>query len=108
MRTTVTAVIFSIFASAAAAQCVTQAQAQAQAQAPAAGAAQPQLIRTAAAATRQQALAPDDGLGVTRQTAAAAKNPEKEYPRRAGPGMLLAALALMSGIALRRFSAGMK
>jgi hypothetical protein len=100
MRTTVTAVVLSMFASVAAAQCV--------AQAPAAGAAQhgPQLIKTATAAAHDQALNPDDGPEALRQTASNSR--EKQHPRRTGGAMLLAAVALMSGIALRRFSAGMK
>ena len=36
----------------------------------------------------------------------ASTQPDKDPPRRAGPAMLLAALALMSGIALRRYNAG--
>lgn len=59
-----------------------------------------ELITTAAAATRRTA-AP---AARTAPLAGAQSEPEK--PRRAGPAMLLAALALMSGIALRRYSAG--
>lgn len=98
MRSTVTAVVLCTFAAAAAAQCI--------AQAPVADAAQPgaELIKSAAAGTHQQPLPLDD---VVRQTATAAKTGEN-HPRRGGPAMLLAAVALMSGIALRRFSARMQ
>jgi hypothetical protein len=56
------------------------------------------LITTAAAGTRD---AP-----VSRPAPRATAQPDEEHPRRAGPAMLLAALALMSGIALRRYGAG--
>lgn len=60
-----------------------------------------ELITTAAAGTR-------GGSPVMRQTPPASAQPEddEEHPRHAGPAMLLAALALMSGIALRRYGAG--
>ena len=94
MRSSIIAIVLCSFTAAAAAQCV--------AQTPVAAAARPEaeLIKTAAAATRERALAADDGPSVRRETAAAAKTPE-QHPRRAGAGMLLAAVALMSGIALR-------
>ncbi|MEO8656739.1 MAG: hypothetical protein ABI409_21635 [Ramlibacter sp.] len=66
----------------------------------AAGAALPgaELIATAAAGTRNAPAArPATRVNV---------QPDDEQPRRAGPAMLLAALALMSGIALRRYGAG--
>jgi hypothetical protein len=70
---------------------------------PAATQAQParpgaELIKTAAASTR------DDAPPTVRATAA---NPsgQDHPPRRGGTAMLLAALALMSGIALRRYGA---
>jgi hypothetical protein len=61
----------------------------------------PELITTAAAGTRE-------GAPVMRETPPASKQPddEEDHPRHAGPAMLLAALALMSGIALRRYGAG--
>jgi hypothetical protein len=100
MRSTVIAVALCLSAAAATAQCV--------AQAPAAAAERPgpELIRTAAADTRAQALPADDGLPAIDDIAAA--KPAHPYSRRAGPAMLLAALALMSGIALRRLSARMQ
>jgi hypothetical protein len=59
-----------------------------------------ELIKTAAAGTRE---APP-----VRQVApvvAATQSTGEEHPRRTGPAMLLAALALMSAIALRRIGA---
>lgn len=56
------------------------------------------LITTATAGTRD-ATVPRPAPRVSAQ-------PDEEHPRRAGPAMLLAALALMSGIALRRYGAG--
>ena len=67
-----------------------------------AGAAVPraELITTAAAGTRNARTA-------TRAAPLATAQPNEEPPRRAGPAaMMLAALALMSGIALRRYGAG--
>lgn len=58
-----------------------------------------ELITTAAAGTRNARTA-------TRAAPLASTQPDEEPPRRAGPAMLLAALALMSGIALRRYGAG--
>jgi hypothetical protein len=57
-----------------------------------------ELIKAAAAGT------PDDGMPV------ASAHPhvtgqQDQHPRRGGTAMLLAALALMSGIALRRYGA---
>lgn len=100
MRSPVIAIVLCIFSAAASAQCV--------AQAPLAAAVRPggELIKTAAAGTRERALPADDGVPAIRETAAAAKRGEDQPPRRAaGPAMLLAALAVMSGIALRRYSA---
>ena len=57
-----------------------------------------ELIKTAAASTR------DDGPPAVRE-AARSSNEGQDHPRRGGTAMLLAALALMSGIALRRFGA---
>lgn len=56
-----------------------------------------ELIKSAAASTR------DDAPPVARD--ATAHKDGQEQPRRGGTAMLLAALALMSGIALRRFGA---
>ncbi len=55
------------------------------------------LIKTAAAGT------PDDPPPVARESARTANG--QDHPRRGGTAMLLAALALMSGIALRRYGA---
>ncbi|HMA09704.1 MAG TPA: hypothetical protein VKP68_17635, partial [Ramlibacter sp.] len=56
------------------------------------------LITTAAAGTRDApALRPAPRAGA---------RPDEDRPRRAGPAMLLAALALMCAIALRRYGAG--
>lgn len=54
------------------------------------------LIKTAAAGTR------DDAPPTLREGARMHAGPQ-DHPRRGGTAMLLAALALMSGIALRRF-----
>ena len=58
----------------------------------------PELITAAAAVTH-------DGPSTTQPAPARTRGTPGERPRRAGPAMLLAALALMSAIALRRFSA---
>jgi hypothetical protein len=56
-----------------------------------------ELIKTAAAGT------PDDAPPAVQGTA---RNQDgQDHPRRGGTAMLLAALALMSGIALRRYGA---
>jgi hypothetical protein len=57
-----------------------------------------ELITTAAAGTH-------DAPPIAREGSASAIAGEGEPPRRGGPAMLLAALALMSGIALRRYGA---
>jgi hypothetical protein len=54
-----------------------------------------ELIKTAAASTR------DDAPPAVRATAT--NHAGQDQPRRGGTAMLLAALALMSGIALRRY-----
>ena len=56
-----------------------------------------ELIKSAAASTR------DDAPPAARDTAA--RKDGDGQPRNGGTGMLLAALALMAGIALRRFGA---
>lgn len=101
MRRSVIAILLCVFAAAASAQCV--------AQAPLAGGTRPgaELVKTAGAA-REQTLPADDGLAAVHEATIASKSPDKQPPRRAGPAMLLAAVALMSGIALRRFSAHMR
>jgi hypothetical protein len=60
----------------------------------------PELITSSAAAGAH------DVSPVMRAVPLAHAQAEPEHPRRAGPAMLLAALALMSGIALRRYDAG--
>ena len=57
-----------------------------------------ELITTAAAGTH-------DAAPIAREDSASAIAGEGEPARRGGPAMLLAALALMSGIALRRYGA---
>ena len=57
-----------------------------------------ELISTATAGTR-------DGAPTVARDAAARATGEQDQPRRGGTAMLLAALALMSGIALRRYGA---
>lgn len=60
------------------------------------------IIKTAAAGT------PDDGPPVVRESVRESPRDAngQDRPRRSGTAMLLAALALMSGIALRRYGAG--
>jgi hypothetical protein len=57
----------------------------------------PGLIKTATAGVRDDA--------VPSREATPASQDQHEHPRRGGTAMLLAALALMSGIALRRYGA---
>lgn len=97
MRSTVIAVVLCLSAAAAAARCVTQA--------PAAGTghAGPELIN--AATPNARALPWDDEPPADPPMTAAAR--AGEHPA-AGPPMILAALALMSGIALRRSSGRMR
>jgi len=102
MRSSVIAIVLCIFAASAAAQCASQATV-AQAARPS-----PELIKTAAAGMHPEpGLAVEDGLPVISETATATKSEQKSSPR-AGPAMLLAAVALMSGIALRRYFARYK
>jgi hypothetical protein len=116
MHSFLTAVVFCLFAQTALAQCVgslpvvNDARQAAEplvkktktAPMPVAGAQRPggELIKTAAAGTH-------DGPPIARETPArmTATASEENPPRRGGPAMLLAALALMSGIALRRYGA---
>jgi hypothetical protein len=110
MRNTVTAIVLCIFAAAAGAQCVAQAQVPGAANAQIASTARPgaELIKTSAVRTNNEQLPVDDGLPELREAAPAAKSKEGEQPRHAGPAMLLAAVAVMSGIALRRYGARMQ
>jgi hypothetical protein len=57
------------------------------------------LIKTAAASTHDQMPV------LTHSAPASDAGAQDDQHRRGGPAMLLAALALMSGIALRRFGA---
>ncbi|NPC57280.1 hypothetical protein [Caenimonas soli] len=113
MHSLLTAVVLCIFAHAALAQCVdslptaldTRPGAEVvkktkPAPMPTAGAVRPggELIKTAAAGTH-------DAPPIAREVSARATADQEEPPRRGGPAMLLAALALMSGIALRRYGA---
>jgi hypothetical protein len=107
MHSSLTAAVLCIFVQAASAQCLpaaVAAQGDAAAAdmartpgvtAPAAAIARPgrDLIKAAAAGTRDE-----PAMRETPQRA-----PAEDHPRRGGTAMLLAALALMSGIALRRF-----
>lgn len=102
MRNSVIAIVLCFFAAAASAQCV--------AQAPAAGTEQPEagMIKTAATPSQaQQKLPMDDGPPVLTEAAPPATSSEQE-PRRAGPAMVLAAVAAMSAIALRRYGSRMQ
>lgn len=116
MQREVAAIVLCILAQAACAQCVatpTAAAAQAHAvpvsetvradgtSAPPAKAkpVRAELIKTAAAGTRDE----DDDAPPAMTARAHANRPD--HPRRGGTAMLLAALALMSGIALRRYGA---
>ena len=110
MQREVTAIVLCILAQAAAAQCVaapatpvaaTIVHTVGTAPAPQ-NAARPggELIKAAAAGTR------DDAPPTARQTMSARSSQEQDdHPHRGGTAMLLAALALMSGIALRRYGA---
>lgn len=113
MHSSLTAVVLCIFAQSALAQCVDSGPVALDtrqateivkktkpAAMPVAGAVRPggELIKTAAAGTH-------DAPAVARETPARATSAGEEPPRRGGPAMLLAALALMSGIALRRYGA---
>jgi hypothetical protein len=63
-----------------------------------------ELIKTAAAGTRDAPGAARDMPPVVRDASARMQGDEEDHPR-SGTAMLLAALAVMSGIALRRFGA---
>jgi len=102
MRSSVISIALCVVVNAAAAQCVAPTPAPIAAVAPvtiAPAAKAPhtgELIQTAAAGTREGAPA--------FQPAARARPEGETHPRRTGSAMLLAALALMSGIALRRLN----
>ena len=113
MYRSLTAVVLCIFSQAALAQCVdsrpatldTRPDAELAAKTrtapmPVAGAVRTggELITTAAAGTH-------DAPPLAREDPASGSAGEEDSPRRGGPAMLLAALALMSGIALRRYGA---
>jgi hypothetical protein len=100
MRSSVISIVLCVAVEAAAAQCVAQAPIAAApvtvapaAKAPRTGG---ELIQTAAAGTRERPAA--------FRPAPQATAPGDSHPRRTGSAMLLAALALMSGIALRRYN----
>jgi len=114
MYSSLTAVVLCLVTQAAAAQCVAPAPVAEQAKPsadmmkkktvvtapPIAGAHGGELIKTASAGTH------DELPGVTRSAPVAVAGPrEEEQHHKGSTGMLLAALALMSGIALRRFGA---
>ncbi|HWI79616.1 MAG TPA: hypothetical protein VNS31_10495 [Ramlibacter sp.] len=115
MYSSLTAVVLCIVTQAAVAQCVAPVPVAQQTRpaaalinkktvvtAPATGAARPggELIKTATAGTQDEVPHISRGAPV-----AMAGAQEDEQHRHGGTGMLLAALALMSGIALRRFGA---
>ena len=115
MHSSLTAIVLCIFAQTVAAQCVDTAPlAQAarsgsamintsKVMAPAAARFGGELITTAAAGTHDAARRTHETPQAARSTPTAPAN-EDDRPR-SGTAMLLAAVALMSGIALRRYSA---
>lgn len=112
MHSSLIAVVLCIFAQAAAAECVATAPLARDARtgaeviksvaATAPVRAGGELIKTAAAGTRD-ATGQREATAIVRDTAAAPSG--EDNPRRSGAAMLLAALAVMSGIALRRYDA---
>ncbi len=121
MHSSLTAVVLCVCAQVASAQCVVEAPAARDARmgaeviktstvsaaAPAATPARPggELIKTASAGTRDAAAAAREGQ-VVRDAPMTMQESDEEHPRRSGTAMLLTALAVMSGIALRRYGAG--
>ena len=109
MHSSLTAAVLCIFAQCAAAECVVAADVRqgTETLAPAHLTALPgtsraggELIKTAAAGTR-------DAPAASRQKVSVMPvEPSEEHSPRSGTAMLLAALALMSGIVLRRYSTG--
>ncbi|HSI53197.1 MAG TPA: hypothetical protein VK981_04445 [Ramlibacter sp.] len=100
MRTAVIAFVLCLAAVNAGAQCANVPTSPlAAAQTPPAARPSGELIKTAGAVTHEGA--PSMQAGPPRGRAAK----EEERPQHTGTAMLLAALALMSGIALRRYGA---
>lgn len=99
MHTLLPSIVFCVLAQTAAAQCVNPATAT-----PVSAPARPtaELISTAAASTRDAPAL--HRTSVTEPAKASPENGEERH-RPTGGAMLLAAIALMSGIALRRASA---
>ncbi len=83
MQSSLIAIVLCCVVQTAAAQCVPTTQATGTPATPA-----PELIKTSVALTQSRAVV------------------DEESSRPAGPGMLFAAVALMCGIALRRYRSG--
>lgn len=99
MRSTFIAIVLCVFAAAAAAQCVVLPTAATVAAKPIGEVAQGgELIRSAVAGTHDEAAA----VRVQAHPARGGENGDNDS--RTGPALLFAALALMSGIALRRYN----
>lgn len=108
MRNSVIAIALCVF-SAVAGACTVQAPVSGtEVRAPGTRAEQDagRLIKTSAAAHAQHALPEDDGPPVVRE--ASAPKTGEQQPRRAGPAMLIAVIAVMTGIALRGYGSRMK
>jgi hypothetical protein len=109
MKSSLTAVVLCIFWQAALAQCVdsrpvaleTRPDAELAKKAKTA----PGAVRTGGELITTAAAGTHDAPPIGREDSASASAGEGEPPHRGGPAMLLAALALMSGIALRRYGA---
>ena len=104
MRSSVIAIVLCLFAAGASAQCVAQANVTPSAARPGA-----ELVMTSTGGPRasthsEQALPVDDGVPALHEATPAHNTPDKQ-PRRTDSAMLLAAVALMSGIVLRRCTA---
>jgi hypothetical protein len=99
MHTLLPSIVFCVLAQTAAAQCVNPATAT-----PVTAQARPtaELISTAAASTRDAPSLRRTSVSVSAKPSPV---PGEERRRPTGTAMLLAAVALMSGIALRRASA---
>ena len=67
-----------------------------------------ELITAAAAGTRDEPGTPREPKSAARSAHKVQQDTQddEDHPRRGGTAMLLAALALMSGIALRRYTSG--
>jgi hypothetical protein len=110
MYRSLTAVLLCIFTQAAAAQCAASVPIAQEAQQGAATAHKTQAASATAAAHTGGALIKTAAAGThddapVARAAPPARAAEDDAHRRGGPAMLFAALALMSGIALRRFGA---